>query len=81
MIDFQTWQIFYNVFFSGARIDKRVEKIFKMTSGHKYFSVTYMCIWPRAMTKIILKINKSTTILKKNSNCCKFYFGVILKKW
>ena len=43
--------------------------MFKIKFGHNYFSVTYMCIWPRAMTKTIAKINKSTTILKKISNC------------
>ena len=46
---------------------------------HKYFSVTYMCIWPRAMTKTIVKINKTTTISNNFSNCCQVYFGVLLK--
>ena len=53
--------------------------MFKMKSGHNYLSVTYMCIWPRAMTKTIVKINKTTTILNNFSNCCQFYFGVLLK--
>ena len=55
-------------------------KIFKMQSGFKYFSVTYMCIWPRAMNKTIVIISKTTTILDYFSNCCQFYFGVLLKK-
>ena len=50
-----------------------------MKSGHKYFSVTYMYIWPRAMTKTIVKINKTTTILNNFSNCCQFYFSGLLK--
>ena len=65
--------------FLGARIDKRVEKIFKMKSGHKYFSVTYMCIWPRAMNKTKVKISKTATILINFTNCCQFHFGVLLK--
>ena len=58
---------------------KGLKKIFKMKSGQKYFSVTYMCIWPRAMNKTIVKISKTTTILNNFSNCCQFYFGVLLK--
>ena len=58
---------------------KGLKKIFKMTSRHKYFSVTYMCIWPRAMTKTIVKLNKSTTILNNFSNCCQFYLCVLGK--
>ena len=40
-----------------------------------------MCrpIWPRAMNKTIVKISKTTTILNNFSNCCQFYFGVLLK--
>ena len=38
-----------------------------------------MYIWPRAMNKTIVKINKTTTILNIFSNCCQFYFGVLLK--
>ena len=58
---------------------KGLNKIFKNKSGHKYFSVTYMYKWPRAMTKTIVKINKTTTILNIFSNCCQFYFSVFLK--
>ena len=66
-------------FFYAPVLIKGLKKIFNMKSGHKYFSVTYMCIWPRAMTKAILKINKFTTILNYFSNCCQFYFGVLLE--
>ena len=55
---------------------KGLKKILKIKSRHKYFSVTYICIWPRFMTKTIVKINKTTTILNNFSNC---YFSVILK--
>ena len=58
---------------------KELKKVFKMKSGHKYFSVTYMYIIYRAMTKPIVKINKSTTILNNFSNGCQFYIGVLLK--
>ena len=58
---------------------KGLKKILKMKSGHKYFSVIYMCIWSRAMTKTIGKINKTTTISNTFSNGCKFYFSVLLK--
>ena len=58
---------------------KGLKKIFKMKSGLKYFSVTYMCIWQRAMNITIVKISKTTTILNNVSNCCHFYFGVLLK--
>ena len=58
---------------------KRLKKIFKMKFGHKYFSVTYMCIWQRAINKTIVKISKTTTIFNNLSNCCQFYFGVLLK--
>ena len=58
---------------------KELIKIFKMKSVQKCFSVTYMCIWPRAMNKTIVKISKTVTILNNFSNCCQFYFGVLLK--
>ena len=58
---------------------KGLKKIFKIKYVQKYFPVTYMCIWPRAMTKAIAKINKTTTILNIFSNCCEFYFSVLLK--
>ena len=66
-------------FFQAPVLIKGLKKIFNMKSEHKYFSVTYMCIWPRAMTKAILKINKTTTILNNFSNCCQVYFNVLLK--
>ena len=49
---------------------KGLKKIFKMKSGHEYFSVTFMCIWQRSMNKTIVKISKTTTILNNFSNCC-----------
>ena len=58
---------------------RELKEIFKMKSGHKYFSVTNMYIWPRAMTKPIMKIDKSTTILNIFLNDCQFYFDVLLK--
>ena len=60
---------------------KGLKKLFKKKSGHKYFLVglIYMCIWPRAMNKAIVKISKTTTILNNFSNCCQFYSGVLLK--
>ena len=72
--------MFYNVcIFLAPVLIKGLKKIFKMKSGQKYFSVTYMCIWPRAMNKTIVKISRTTTILNNFSNCCQFYFGVLLK--
>ena len=62
--------------FSGARIDKRFEKNIQ---NKIWAEMTYMCIWPRAMTKTIVKINKTTTILNNFSICCEFYFSVLLK--
>ena len=58
---------------------KGLGKKLKIKSGHKYFSVTYMCIWLTAMNKTIMKINKTTTILNNFSNCFQFYFSVLLK--
>ena len=66
-------------FFQAPVLIKGLKKIFEMKSRQKYFSVTYMCIWPRAMTKTIVKFNRTTTILLNFSNCCKFYFSVLLK--
>ena len=72
---------YFLYFFQTPVLIKGLKQIFKMKSGHKYFSVTYMCIWPRAMNETIVKINKTTrpTILNNFSNRCQFYFGVLLK--
>ena len=56
-----------------------IEKNIQNESGHKYFSVTYMCIWPTVMNKTIGKISETTTILNNFSNCCQFYFGVLVR--
>ena len=80
MTDYQIRHIFHNVyFFQVPVLIKGLKKIFKIKYGQKYFSVTYMCKWPRAMTKTIVKINKTTTILNIFLNCCESYFSVLLK--
>ena len=65
--------------FSGDRIDKRVEKYIQNEIWAQIFFSDLHVYMAEVLNKTIEKISKTTTILNIFSNCCQFYFGVVLK--